>query len=248
MRIWFFDFDGTLAPIVADRNAAVMDTECARVLRDLSQSPSDWVAIISSRSLDDIIPRIPFDDVIIGGNSGLQWQLPSGCRLSPVAGKEDELQYRRDKLMPWLEIIGRKPGIEIEDKLWSVAIHIKKPGAAASEKVTKSILAWAERENVTLHKGPNVLEIQMMDGFNKSGGASFLARTLNINPEQDSIIYAGDDGNDAVAMWWAQMTGGTAIMVGSQLNVPGAIYVQDQQALADTVQELHNDFTADKRM
>lgn len=235
MRIWFFDFDGTLSPIVADRNAAALDPACASMLAELSQSASDRVAVISSRSLEDILHRVPIDEIIIGGNSGLQWQLPNGCRLSPAVGNEDILQSRRKELMPWIELIGRKPGIEIEDKYWSVAIHLKKTRYPNTAKSTKEIVAWAERENISLHHGPNVIEIQLLNGFNKSVGASFLASVLKIDTQRDSIFYAGDDGNDAVAMWWAQMAGGTAIMVGSRLEVPGATYVKDQQSLVETV-------------
>lgn len=238
MRIWFFDFDGTLSPHATNRGDAELHPGCKKMLKELSRSQNDTVAVISSRSIEDILPRVPFNNVIIGGNGGIEWQMPGGCRLSPGTNKESILQSRRQELMPWIEIVGRKPGIEIEDKLWSVAIHFNKAESSGTEKVTKSVIAWAERENIILHHGPDVIEIQLVHGFNKSVGAAFLAGLLKMDPQKDSIIYAGDDENDAVAMWWALMTGGKAIMVGSHLEVPGAIYVQDQQELVETVQML----------
>jgi trehalose 6-phosphate phosphatase len=241
MRIWFFDFDGTLSR-KKDRNTVILDPACASMLKDLSQSPSDWVAVISSRSLEDLISRIPLADVIIGGNSGLRWQLPGGCRLSPGADKEDMLQFQRKKFMPWIEMIGGKPGIEVEDKLWSVSIHLKKPECKHLKKNTESITAWAMRENLTFHHCHNVIEIQMINGFNKSIGTAFLASLLKIDSQRDTIIYAGNDENDAIPMWWAQMAGGKAIIVGAQMNVPGAIYVKDQQSMVDAVQILRNNF------
>lgn len=242
MRLWFFDFDGTVSPLVSDRNAAKMNPECANILKELSLSPNDWVAVLSSRTLEDLLPRIPLDNIIIGGNSGMTWQLPGGCRLSPGADKEDLLQERRHKILPMLEKLGSKHGIDIEDKKWSAAIHITTSEGAATKKLFKTILAWAERESITIHRGPNVLEVQFIDGFNKSVGASFLAKVLKVDTQKDTVVYAGDDENDAVAMWWALMTGGTAIMVGTRLDVAGAVYVKDQQALIETVQLLRESY------
>lgn len=246
MRIWFFDFDGALSPIVSDRNAAVLDSACAHMLNELSKSPTDWVAIISSRTLEDILSRVPLDDVIIGGNCGMEWQLPGGCRLSPGSDYKDILQFRRETLIPLIKKFGSNPEIEIEVKKWSVAIHLKQPGHQSTKQVVKAITMWAEREKITLHHSPNVIEIQLIPGFNKSVGASFIANKLNINTQKDTIIYSGGDVNDAVAMWWALMTGGTAIMVGSLLKVFGAIYVKNQQELVDAVKLLKKQLGHDK--
>jgi trehalose 6-phosphate phosphatase len=243
MRLWLFDFDGTVSPLVSDRNAAVMHPACANILKELSQSSNDWVAVLSSRTLEDLLPRIPLDNIIVGGNSGMSWQLPGGCRLSPGADKEDLLYERRQKIMPMIEKLESKHGIEIEDKKWSVAIHVTtSEHAVTHKKLIKTIMAWAERESLTIHRGPNVLEVQFIDGFNKSVGASFLAKVLKVDTQRDTIVYAGDDENDAVAMWWTLMTGGTAIMVGTKLDVAGAVYVKDQQALIETVHMLRKSF------
>lgn len=238
MRLWLFDFDGTLSPLVADRNAAVLHPSCAVMLKELSRYTAEHVAIVSSRSLEDILQRVPLDDVIVGGSSGMEWQLPGGCRISPGADKKNDLQARRKELMPQIEKFGRKLGIEIEDKQWSVAIHFSKSGQMVSEDVYETISAWAERENVSIHRGPNVFEIQLISDFNKSVGASFIAQLLKFDSKKDDIIYAGDDENDAVAMRWVLDVGGTAIMVGKMLDVAGALYVHDQQALVETVEKL----------
>jgi len=238
MRLWLFDFDGTLSPLVANRNEAVMHPVCVSMLRRLSQSAFDRVAIISSRTLEDVLPRVPLEDIIVGGNSGMEWQLPGGCRVSLGINKIEALLARRGELMPAIEKLGRKDGLEIEDKRWSVAIHIGKNRSPSLEKTVKTIVAWAMREKITLYRGPDVIEIQFLDGFNKSTGATFLVELLKIDTNKDQIIYSGDDENDAVAMWWAIMAGGKAIMVGALFDLPGAIYVKDQQELADAVQML----------
>jgi trehalose 6-phosphate phosphatase len=238
MRLWFFDFDGTLSPIVSDRNAATLHPACAGMLKELSQSPSERVAIISSRSLGDILPRVPLDGIIIGGSSGIEWQFPGGGRISPGTGKKSILQARRRKLLPLIENFSHTPGIDIEDKLWSVAVHMKGLGKNDQIQMAKTFETLAEDENITQHHGPDVLEIQFVPGFNKSVGASTLVSLLKIDPRKDTIIYAGDDENDAVAMKWAIANGGSAIMVGSRLDVPGAVFVQNQEKLVAAVKML----------
>lgn len=175
------------------------------------------------------------DDIIVGGSSGIEWRFPGGSKMHSATDKEDALLERRHELMPYLKILSEKPGVDIEDKYWSVAIHMNIDGDIDLARTAKTINAWAKREHITLSRGPNVLEIQFIHGFNKSHGAAFLADVLKVDPQKDTIIYAGDDENDAVAMWWSIMTGGAAIMVGAKLDVPGAIYVQNQQGLVDAV-------------
>ena len=69
--LWVFDFDGTLSPIVPERNEARLHRECERMLRFLARSPWNRVAVLSSRTLDDVVSRVPVPGVFVGGASGL---------------------------------------------------------------------------------------------------------------------------------------------------------------------------------
>jgi hypothetical protein len=133
-------------------------------------------------------------------------------------GLEERLQSRRKVVMPWIDVIGRKSGIEVEDRKWSVIIHLSKSGRTASAKIETDIVAWATNEKLRINRSQDALEIHLLQGFNKSLGAAFLANTLNMTPREDSILYVGRSGTDNVAMWWALMTGGTAISVGSSAD------------------------------
>lgn len=240
MRFWFLDFEGALSLPVTSQTGVVFNPSCAVMLTDLSNSNSDLVAIISSAPLTDIRAKIPVDGIIIGGSNGLEWSLPDGRHLLYDSCLEEQLQLRRKVVMPWLEVLGRKPGIEVEDRKWSVIIHRHKSGRAVSDKVVTDIVSWATHEKLFIRRNGDSLEVHLIQEFNKSRGAAFLAGTLNMSPEEDTILYVGDTKTDAVAMWWAIMTGGTAIMVGSHPEIPGAICVQDQQELMETVQRFQN--------
>ena len=98
--LWVFDFDGTLSPIVPDRNEARLHRECDRMLRSLARSPWNRVAVQSSRTLDDVVSRVPVPGIFIGGASGLEWRLPGGLRIGPGAASETLLAARRRAVFP----------------------------------------------------------------------------------------------------------------------------------------------------
>ncbi len=238
MRFWFFDFDGTLSAIVPDRTAAQLHPECAAMLHKLTAMPPEQVVIISSRRLDDIAGRVDLPEVIVGGCSGAEWQFPGGFRISVNGRQKTALERARKEILGELPERVAGEGVDIEDKLWSVAIHIRLADAGTRHQVRERVIAWCAEHGLSVYCGPDVLELQLIPGFNKSTGLGFLAGFMKIDPAADRIVYAGDDENDAVAMQWAVQHGGTAIMVGNRLGVPSAIYVPDQQALVGTVQAL----------
>ena len=123
--LWVFDFDGTLSTIVPDRTEARLHRECERMLRLLARSPWNRVAVLSSRALDDIVSRLPVPGVFVGGASGLEWQLPGGHRVGPGAASEALLATKRQAVSPLLKEMASIPGVEIEDKRWSVAVHYR---------------------------------------------------------------------------------------------------------------------------
>ena len=74
-RLWIFDFDGTLSPLVPDRDAAALLPEGREMLSALVRLPRQGVAVLSSRLLDDLIPK-----------SRRGWALPGRrkrCRVAP---------------------------------------------------------------------------------------------------------------------------------------------------------------------
>ncbi len=63
---------------------------------------------------------------------------------------------------------------------------------------------------------------------------------FDIDPAVDSIIYAGGDESDAVALWWTMLFGGTSVMVGNDCHVTEANYVKDSSALIAMLENMVN--------
>jgi len=235
--LWVFDFDGTLSPIVPDRNKARLHRECERMLRFLARSPWNRVAVLSSRALDDIVSRMPVPGVFVGGASGLEWQLPGGHRIGPGSASEALLAAKRRAVFPLLKEIASIPGVEIEDKRWSVAVHYRNASPRSFRRRVSLLQRLRNRKGIKVFRGPEVVEVQMLGGGGKSAGVRRLCRLADLDPSRERIVYAGDDENDAVAIRWVLSKGGAGIVVGNRITVPQARHVEGPADLARAVRE-----------
>ncbi|GFE59067.1 trehalose-phosphatase [Geobacter sp. AOG1] len=237
-RLWIFDFDGTLSPLVSDRERAQLHPECKQLLETLVTLPCQRVAVLSSRSVEDLIPRVPIRGVYLGGGSGIEWCFPDGQRVLSEGNWEEQLSRTRDPLLHDLSNISVIPGVELEDKKWSVALHTRNAALLAKEQLYSRIVAWRPPHPVRIFSGPEVLEIQLFPEVDKAFGVRMLCQILKFDLSNGVVVYAGDDENDAVAMRWVIHQGGNALMVGSSFPVAGARIVKDHSSLIEEIRRM----------
>src|SRR3989344_5814712 len=91
--LYAFDFDGTLAPIVANPDDARMSAKNIGLLKELNKLAS--VAVISGRSLTDLKKRLPFRPKYLVGNHGLEGV---GLFNKRYAGTRKKVLYWRKEL------------------------------------------------------------------------------------------------------------------------------------------------------
>lgn len=238
MNLWIFDFDGTLSDIVSDREAARLHPACRSLLETLSGKGGNYVAVLSSREIDDLAARVPLPDVILGGASGLAWRFPGGIRLLPGDTVEKRREKAQKALAPILNRLSAYPGVEVEDKGWSVAVHYRQVLPDATPMLEPLFAELAAVPGTRTYRGTYAFEVQLFHNVNKSFGVRRLCRLLKLDPSRDRILYAGDDANDAVAMRWVLKKGGIAFSVGGGLRVRGVRAVDDPEALARAVRDL----------
>ena len=126
-----FDFDGTLAPIVPDRDAAGMRAETRALFARVSELfPT---AVISGRSERDVRARLRGLGVRwVIGNHGLE----PGPRLARFEGQVDDAERMlRERLS--------LPGIDVENKRYSLAVHYRR--SRQKTQARRAILAAAAR-------------------------------------------------------------------------------------------------------
>ena len=237
-RLWVFDFDGTISSIVNDRNSARLHPEWRKLLKDLSQTPGLSVAVLSSREIEDLSRRVALPGVILGGASGLVWRLPGGRRISPGKAAETRRERSRALLAPLLSRLSSFPGVEVEDKGWSVAIHHRRVLPQAAGMLQLLMGELEKMPGIRAFRGPAVTEAQLLPKVNKSFGVRRLCRFLGVDPSKAQLLYAGDDENDAVAVRWVLRKGGIAFCVGKPMGIPGVRAVETPVDLAQAIREL----------
>lgn len=112
-----FDFDGTLAPIVDQPQDARVCEPIAESLRELARLCP--VAIITGRSVDDVIPRLGFEPHFIVGNHGAEH---GGGRVIGADGAA--LDGARAHLAHHAEQLAHCR-VTVEDKVLSLALHYR---------------------------------------------------------------------------------------------------------------------------
>lgn len=180
-----FDFDGTLAPIVAQPTLAHMRPEVEERLRALAQRCS--VAVLSGRSVADLQERIRIPGIQLVGNHGLE---------SPHV-HPDALALSRTTSDNWrahLESSSMKAlqGVELENKTYSLALHYRRAPRRAAAKA--QLVALAERLDPLprLVGGKEVLNLVHPALPHKGTALTSVQASL----ARKRSLYVGDDVTD----------------------------------------------------
>ncbi len=207
-----FDFDGTLAPIVRDPDAAAMRALTRRRLREVALAYP--CVVISGRSRDDVSSRvrgIGLREVI--GNHGIEpWHA-----AAPV-----HHEVRR-----WIPLLaarlGRLPGVVVEDKGLSLAVHYRRSREKKRDR-GRILAAAAGLGEVRVLGGKQVLNI-LPAGAPHKGLALERART---RLGCDTAIYVGDDETDEDVFALDQPGQLLTVRVGPKKTSSAAYYIRTQ--------------------
>jgi trehalose 6-phosphate phosphatase len=206
------DFDGTLAPIVADPGRAVMRRATRRILRKVARAYP--CVVLSGRSRSDVERRVrgvPVAGVI--GNHGMEWGGAPARTLREV---------RR-----WLAVlagaVGCLPGVVIEDKGLSLAVHYRasRQKKRARQRILEAVGALGD---VRLVGGKHVVNV-LPAGARHKGLALVRARA---RLGCDTAIFLGDDETDEDVFSLDQPGRLLAIRVGRKANSAAPYYVRTQ--------------------
>jgi trehalose 6-phosphate phosphatase len=197
------DFDGTLAPIVAEPSAARPHPDAAAALRSLAES-IDAVAIVTGRPAAVAASLLGFTEdeapnLLVVGHYGLEtWTAAAG--VVPLAGVDprssERVDHVRAALPALLRELGVPSGTRIEDKGAAVAVHVRETADphAALEMLREPLRRLAESQGLRLEPGRLVLEFRPR-GSDK--GTALL--TLVDHFSARAVCYVGDDLGDIAA-------------------------------------------------
>jgi trehalose 6-phosphate phosphatase len=176
-----FDYDGTLAPIVEDRDRAFMRARTRTLLERVANLYP--TAIISGRSCDDVASRL--DGITIKhiiGNHGLEPTASMELFESEVAA-----------ILPMLqEALRDEHGVDVENKRYSLAIHYRRSRRKkdARAAIFAAISRMAKPMRVMLGK----LVINVIPEKAPHKGDALVS--LRDRECADIALYVGDDVTD----------------------------------------------------
>lgn len=226
----FFDYDGTVTPIVSHPKDANLSEKMKNALIKLSNQCT--LAVISGRGLNDIKSRVGIKGIYYSGSHGYEIEGPS-IKMEYQPALEfvetfDALEIELTKLLVDVE------GALVERKKFSIALHYR--NVAKSEVcLVEKAADEAIKKYPKLRKsyGKKVYELQPDLEWNKGKALEWLMQKLHIQKVGSKVFYIGDDITDENAFSTIK-TYGIGILVGAEARNTGAQY-----KLRDTDQTLH---------
>jgi trehalose-phosphatase len=188
----FLDFDGTLVKLRHRPGDVRVSRRIKRVLQRLARHSNVFVAIVSGRRLRDLQTMFGLQGVHTLGlhgaeREGKQPTLSRTTRRALARAKRDVRSQ-----------VGILPGIWLEDKILSLAVHYRgaSPAIVREAHVTLLKILGPLRRNLSTMNGQKVWEILPRE---IAGKGATIQELLAGRAGRTLAIYAGDDAADESA-------------------------------------------------
>lgn len=181
------DFDGTLSPIVNNPADARALPAGSAALLDLAALPDTFVALVSGRALDVLreLSGMPASVHLVGSH---------GAEFNTGFTQTVDTTLLAEIVDSLTEIANRYPGVAVETKPASVALHVRNATADDGEAALAAARAAGTEWAAETTEGKAVLEFAVIT--TNKGSA------IDVLRERDSataVVYLGDDVTDEKA-------------------------------------------------
>ena len=229
-RILFLaDYDGTLTPIVATPDLAIIGEETRNLLEKLANHPRFIVGIISGRELTDLKSKVNVEGLVYAGNHGLEIESPKGSLFNPVSGQMRTLICTVGQVLG--TALASIKGVFVEDKGLTLSVHYRLVDEAnvetfkdKFEKVVNGIKATGK---VSVSAGKKVYEVKPAINWDKGKAIKLLMKMYGKGGWKSGLlpIYIGDDTTDEDGFKVIERyRNGVTIFVGEESQASAARY------------------------
>ena len=186
------DYDGVLAPIVADPDQAVPAPGAIETLRRLAGQVGT-LAVVTGRPAEVVVRLGGLDSVpglLVEGQYGAEhWA--AGRLTTP--DDPPEVVAAKPELPAALAEAGADPGVWVEDKRLALVVHTRRTQDPDGEldRLRPALERFAGRYGLEPHPGKMVMELRP-PGFDKGG----VLRRLAGERRPAAVLFAGDDVGD----------------------------------------------------
>ncbi len=187
----FLDYDGTVTPIVARPELAVLDAVVRNLLRWLAEVAD--VAVVSGRELEDVAALVGLPGVVVAGSHGFEVLHPDG-RRETFAGAEAFESPLRDSADTLAQRLGHIPGVRVERKRFALAVHFREAAPETHDEIAAIASEVAQAYPLLrLGHGKMVVELRPNADWHKG---RLVATLLERRSSQSGAAYLGDDVTD----------------------------------------------------
>ena len=229
-----FDYDGTLVPIAPTPEQAVAGADTRRALEALAGLPGTRLAVVSGRPVARLRELVGEAGAWLVGLHGLEVAGPGEAPRPRL-----DLEVSAAALGPLravaAELAGRYPGVRVEDKGPTLALHTRLAGRADA-----TMAGGAFRDAVSavpgyeVMSGKEVLEARPA-GVHKGGAVAELLAGWESSAGDVAVLYVGDDVTDEDAF---RALGGAPLAVTVQVGGNGETAAQYRLEAQSEVAEL----------
>ncbi|KAJ5738284.1 Trehalose-phosphatase [Penicillium malachiteum] len=202
-RLFMFDYDGTLTPIVKDPQAAIPSDRVLRTLKTLSADPRNAVWIISGRDqafLDEWMGHIP--ELGLSAEHGCFIRQPGSDDWQNLADRPDIKEWQKEVFDVFQHYTERTGGSFIERKRVALTWHYRRSdpeyGKFQAQECRKALEeSVAKKWDVEVMAGKANLEVRPTF-VNKGFIATRLVNEYGTEPGKapEFILCLGDDFTD----------------------------------------------------
>lgn len=218
-----FDYDGTLAPIVSERDNATMRPTTAHLLEKLCKLYP--CAVISGRSQDDVSARLNGAAVRhVVGNHGME----PGPDLGEFEREMAQVRLILEKLL------ATRTDVDIEDKRFSLALHYRRSRQKqlARAAILNAVSGLPVRTRTVLGKlVVNVVSARALD----KGDALLHLREAE---QADTALYIGDDETDEDVFEIDQPGRLLTVRVGESASSSAGYFLRNQKEIDQLLRRL----------
>ena len=210
----FFDFDGTLAPIVEHPSLARLDPATREVLRRLACAPRVAVGVLSGRSLDGLKSLLGMPEVLYAGAAGLELEL-AGKRIVPrgAARASAILCRARVRLQ---RVLQGYPGAWLENKGLGLTLHYRKVSSRHIARLRQQSMEAVRMFPRSLRVLEQDMAVEIVPALGWDKGTALRRMLKHAGVRGEDAVYAGNGANDEEAMRAVRDLGGTAVGIGDQ--------------------------------
>jgi trehalose-phosphatase len=178
------DFDGVLAPIVDDPERSAPLPASMDALAGLAVSEDTSVAIVSGRERRRLESLVPESGrfILVGSH---------GAELHDAETEPDQ-RHRLDSMIGALDELAREvPGLFVEVKTLSVAVHFRRVGGPERERGLAAVEELTARWPAKVVTGKEVVEFALATANKGDAILALAGRT-----RATATVYLGDDATD----------------------------------------------------